>query len=181
MANKKPISWKKDPIELIKTSSVPLRLQDIARLCEGDRRQILRAIESQRRKERLELQEIWYANGGAQGMYEDISDEEEEDWDSEEEQEPEEINPMTDLRCYIHFVRVRKGFPFMELYTDFSAIRNKWYVHGNEANNNPRGYERLFMPYWVKRHIMSSKVDKEAIKAIFDGIKATYPPKRKRL
>lgn len=174
MANKKPISWKKDPIELIKTSSVPLRLQDIARLCEGDRRQILRAIESQRRKERLALQEIWYENGGAQGMYEDISDEEEEDWDSEEEQEPEEINPMTDLRCYIHFVRVRKGFPFMELYMDFVAIRNKWYVHGNEANNNPRGYERLFMTYWVKRQIMSSKVAPKPQKT-------AYPSKRKKL
>jgi hypothetical protein len=177
MANKKPISWKKDPIELIKYSSVPLRLQDIVKLCEGDRGQILRAIESQRRKERLELQEIWFANGGLAGMYQNIDadNDVEEDWDEDEagDQEPEAIDIMTDLRCYIHIVKVRKGFPFMEFYTDFVAIRNKWYVHGHEANANPKGYERLFMPYWVKREIMGSRVRK-------GDKKATYPLKRKK-
>jgi hypothetical protein len=172
MANCKHFYVSRDPIELIKSSGVPLRLQDIAEMCHGDRRYILRRIESQKRKERDEMREFFYDNEldfkhqyRSMGRFSSDFDDEDDfdDIDGEIDgliSEKGEAYPFPDN---IHYLYVRKGFPVQLLMDeDFEAIRKKWVVHGHWRNASPKGYMRLFCTYRVLRQIKSiQKVPRE--------------------
>ena len=139
MANIKPFNVSRDPIQLIRDSAVPLRLQDIAKICNGDRRQILRRIESVKRKEFAEMRDFFLSVG-----------------DSFTDEGDDEEKLSLPFPYYLHFIRVRKGCPSALLTVEgFPIIRKKWMIHGNEANNNPKSYERLWCSYLVMRQIKS--------------------------
>jgi hypothetical protein len=181
MSNHKHFYVSRDPIELIKESGVPLRLQDIASLCHGDRRYILRCIESQKAKERLEMRQFYIDNGmgsfrGSRSYtygtdfsddedsedYDDDEDDEDFDFDdaSEEDEDYDSIvnnseYPFPDNLAYLY---VRKGFPIKLLKDeDFDTIRKKWVVNGHWRNDNPKGYMRLFTTYKVMKMIKAIK------------------------
>lgn len=172
MANCKHFYVSRDPIELIKSSGVPLRLQDIAEICHGDRRYILRRIESQKRKERDEMREFFYDNEldfkhqyRSMGRFSSDYDDEDDfdDIDGEIDgliSERGEAYPFPDN---IHYLYVKKGFPVKLLMDeDFDTIRKKWVVHGHWRNASPKGYMRLFCTYRVLRQIKAiRKVPKE--------------------
>lgn len=180
MSNHKHFYVSRDPIELIKESGVPLRLQDIASLCHGDRRYILRCIESQKAKERLEMREYFFNNGldfRSLGRNRSISykinysdgdtsseydDEDDEDFDFDASDEDDDSSEDTSsvnnsefpFPHNLAYLYVRKGFPLKLLKNaDFEAIRKKWVVNGHWRNTFPRGYMRLFCTYRVMREI----------------------------
>jgi hypothetical protein len=161
MANIKPFNVSQDPIQLIRDSGVPLRLQDIAKLCNGDRRQILRRIESVKRKEFAEMRDFFLSVGDS---FDDVG-----------EDNAEKIS--LPFPYYLHFIRVRKGFPLQLIIDeDFATIRKKWMIHGNEANNNPKSYERLWCSYIVMRQIKSIRKTPLPFRSKIDR---AYPLRRK--
>jgi len=156
VSNFKPFLVSTDPIQLIRDSDVPLRLQDIAKTCEGDRRQILRRIESEMRKERKLF--AFYIGILDDGVHPEnvprVFRERIVMWEDLPNIPPQEEGPPYPF--FLNRLYVRKGMPVEFLkQRDFETIRSKWVMRGKERKENPKGWERLFCNYLVLSEILS--------------------------
>jgi hypothetical protein len=174
MSNFKPFLVKADPIQAIRDSEVPLRLQDIAKSCEGDRRQILRRIESVMRLEKKLFRE--YLGLMLEGIHEENLPR---IFKERYGNLPYFVAPKEGGFPYPQFLNqlyVRKGMPveFLEQ-RDFETIRTRWVMYGNDRRRDPKGWERLFCNYNVLYDVLSIEKTPLYLK---DTSERLYPIKR---